>query len=188
MAPNPNVVLREKPARGRSAREAADTGNIVGPILALIITSVVGWLAVTVPWARRWVYSGSAIESILIIYGAATHDHFSRYMPLWTTLAFLNLVYAVAATSPQLHVYFVALCYTSTLFTSLLVFPAVTKYLSKGLKSLLKLLRVGRDRIVFSDLPALKIDAGVSGLLVLRCLAFSLSDLTIEAHGIELGE
>ena len=44
-----------------------------------------------------------------------------------------------------------------------------------------------RDKVAFFNLPSLVIDTKLDGLLTIRGLTFSILDLTIELHGIEVG-
>lgn len=43
------------------------------------------------------------------------------------------------------------------------------------------------DKIALFDIPALEIDTEVDGLMVIRAVTFSLSTLTLVAHGVEVG-
>lgn len=43
------------------------------------------------------------------------------------------------------------------------------------------------DKIAFFDIPALEIDTEVDGLMVLRGITFSLSNLSFVVHGVEVG-
>jgi hypothetical protein len=45
-----------------------------------------------------------------------------------------------------------------------------------------------RDKVAFFHLPSLVIDTNLDGLVTVRGLTFSILDLSIELHGIEVGE
>ena len=188
MPPDPNVVLRERPTRGRREREAGGTGLPAGRSSAVVGLSIVAVVILVAPWAQRWLYSGTAVESLLIIYGCATRHRVFRSVPLWLTLASLNLLYAIASTSWTLYRCFATLCYPCVLLTGLIVFPSGSHYIRSGLRSLLKHSRIAKDKIAFSNFPALELDGSITGLLVVRGLTICFSTLTIEAHGIEIGE
>jgi len=57
----------------------------------------------------------------------------------------------------------------------------------KGLRALLKQLHFIDDKIAFFNIPALEIDTDVDGLMVLRGVTFSLSNLSFVVHGVEVG-
>ena len=44
-----------------------------------------------------------------------------------------------------------------------------------------------RDKVAFFSLPSLVIDIDLDGLVTIRGVTFSILDLTIELHGIEIG-
>lgn len=181
-------MLREKPLRTRREREKSETGSSGGLAGTIISAIVVILLAATFPWSRRWLKSGTPILSILIIHGSATCNPGFRSLPLWTTLAFLNLVYAVASTSPVLYKTFSLFCYPCVLVACILVSPSASQSTGRRISSLLARSRIIKDRFVFGDLPGLQIDAGISGLVVVRGITLCLSKLTAEAHGLEIGK
>ena len=191
MVPNPIIIPRKELAeRGRSGREI-ETGRTTTPagqLGAIVSTSIVVLLVATQAWARRWLYSGSAIESLLIIYGSASGTRIFSFMPLWTVLASLNLAYAVASTSWLLYGCFAAVCYPTVLLTFLIISSSALQFMRRSMRGLLNQLHFIGDKVAFFNLPALEIDADVDGLLVVRGLTISLSTLTIEAHGVELGK
>lgn len=189
MAPNPIVIPKRKPVPEPKSRQAGGTAaGFSGLTWSLASTSLVVLLVATLPWARRWLYSAAAIESLLLIHGSAADTRILHKIPLWTLLASLNVVYAVASTSWLLYGFFAAGCYPLALFTCLCQFSVVSNFSRRRLRTLLRELHFTQDKIAFFDLPALEIDVDVNGLFVVRGLTISLSSLTIEAHGVELGK
>ena len=71
--------------------------------------------------------------------------------------------------------------------TCLFQFEFAANFARKNLRLLLRDMHFTRDRIALFNLPALEIDTEVSGLMVVRGVTISLSDLTVVAHGIEVG-
>ncbi|TKA75445.1 hypothetical protein B0A55_04875 [Friedmanniomyces simplex] len=156
-------------------------------MLPVIWTAVVAVLLAGTDWARRWALSGSAIESLLIVYGTSKGTRILSDVPLWTLLATVNLVYAICSTSWLLYGLFTAVCYPMIGITCLVQSGTVATIARKNLRKLLKQLHFTRDKIALFNLPALEIDTDVNGLMVIRGVTISLSKLTIIAHGVELG-
>lgn len=158
-----------------------------GMIVPVLASSVLVLLLASTCWARRWLLSGCAIESLLLLYGYGYGIRILAAIPLWTLLATLNLVYAVCSTSWLLYGAFAAACYPVVLLTCLAQFSLVADFARKALRKMLRHLHFTKDKIALFNLPALEIDTDVDGLMVIRGLTISLSSLTIVAHGIELG-
>ena len=157
----------------------------------LLCTSVVIFLAATLPWAQRWLFSGCPIEALLVLYGRAVNEPGSafEFISLTSTLPCLNLVYAVASTSQLLYTCFSVLCWVSVASTGLLLFPSAWMLVVRGLFSLFRPFSRVTDSKTFKEWPALQFEATVlSGLLVVRSLTVNISSLRIEARGIEAGE
>ena len=169
---------REQDESKRAAR------GLSVPVLA---TSLVLVLVSTLQWTRRWLYSGCAVESLLIVYGYGTGSRILPSVHLWTLLASVNLIYAVCSTSWLLYGFFTAVCYPCVLFTCLTQSTMAANLVRRSLRRWLRQLHFTRDKIALFDLPALELDTDVDGLFVVRGITISLSSLTIVAHGIELG-
>ena len=138
-------------------------------------------------WPKRWLLSGAPIFTYVLLLGASKNYRVLPIIPLWTILATLHLIYAVAATSWLLYWLFLTSCYPLIFLTCLSQFNTVARFVRQRLRSLLRHLHFVNDKIAFFDLPALEIDTAVDGLMVVRGLTISLSSLTILAHGIEVG-
>ncbi|KAK5124085.1 hypothetical protein LTR08_006101 [Meristemomyces frigidus] len=164
--------------------DAPNPATLTTPLIA---TCALIAAVATLQWTRRWLLSGCAIESLLILFGASLGSRIFHTIPLWTLLAFLNLAYAVSATSWLLYGFFAAACYPSILLTCLFQFAFAADFARKSSRRALRQLQFTRDKIALFNLPALEIDTDVNGLFVVRGVTISLSSLSIEAHGIELG-
>ena len=186
MAPNPFVVLRRRDYPKAESSDARDTALNVS--IAILLTSLVVVLAATLHWAERWLLSGAAIESLLLVYGSSAGSRILPEIPLWSLPATLNLLYAVPATSWLLYGVFAAIAYPTLLFTCLFQFTAVADFARKYLRKLLRGLHFTRDKIAIFGLPALEIDTDVRGLFVVRGVTMSVSSLTVVAYGLELGK
>lgn len=187
MAPNPIMVPRKRMPRRSSfyvgERRSSPT---IAPLLVAL--SVVVALVATLSWPRRWLISGAAIETLLIIYGSGNGYRIFPDVPLWTLLSSLNLIYAICSTSWLLFGAFSLACYPTILLTSLSQFPAIARMGRVALRKCLgQYSHFIHDKVAFFNLPALEIDTDVDGLFVIRGITFSISSLTLVAHGIELG-
>jgi hypothetical protein len=177
------AIIEGAPASPRAVAATQPSG--LG--LPVILTACVVLLGAAADWARRWILSGAAMHSLLVLYGYGYGSRVFPDIPLWTLLTSFNLLYAVCSTSWLLYGCFTVLCYPALLLTCLLQFETAAKIARKYLRLLLKQLHFTRDKIALFNLPALEIDTDVDGLFVIRGVTISLSTLTIVAHGIELG-
>jgi hypothetical protein len=167
------------------AAAAVQTSGLGVPVL---LTACVVLLGAAAEWARHWILSGAAMQSLLVLYGYGYGSRVLPDIPLWTLLTSFNLLYAVCSTSWLLYGVFAFACYPAILLTCLLQFEFAATTARKYLRLLLKQLHFTRDKIALFNLPALEIDTDVDGLFVIRGVTISLSTLTIVAHGIELGQ
>lgn len=136
-------------------------------------------------WPLRWFISGAPALTYSILLGSAAGYRILPFIPLWTLIAFINLIYSVAATSWLLYWVYLSVCYPMIFLSCLYQFTFVARFVRTRLRALLRELQFINDKIAFFDLPALEIDVDVEGLMCIRGLTFSLSSLTIVAHGIE---
>jgi hypothetical protein len=113
--------------------------------------------------------------------------HVLEYLPLWSLIAILNLVYAVASTSWLLHGLFVITCYSVILLACFVQFSFFAYMVRQLLRSTLKHLHIVNDKIASFDISALETNTDVTGLMVIRGFSITLSTMTILAHGVELG-
>ncbi|KAK6082303.1 hypothetical protein SCUP515_02595 [Seiridium cupressi] len=188
MAPNPIMIPRKPVPKSAPPNQSDSRRTSPGHAKTMVAASVLVLLVATVHWARRWLLSGAAIETLLILYANGENDRILPSVPLWSLLSTLNLIYAVSSTSWLLYSLFTAACYPVILLTSLAQFPAVGHVFRRFLrKTLGKDPHFIKDQLALFNLPALEIDTEVNGLFVIRGVTISLSSLTIVAHGIEVG-
>lgn len=173
--------------RKRQSTEYRQAQGRLGITWALLALSFIALLISTSTWTRWWLISGAAFETIIILAGASFGNRIFPSVPLWTLLASFNLVYAVVSTSWLLLALFTAGCWPFIFLTCLFQFTFCANQARKALRAVLRDLHFTRDRIAFFNLPALEIDTEVDGLLVIRGVTISLSDLTLVAHGVEVG-
>ncbi|KAH0342428.1 hypothetical protein KCU81_g5711, partial [Aureobasidium melanogenum] len=138
-------------------------------------------------WPLRWILSGAAILTFVILSGAANGHRILPFFNIWSLLLLINLFYGVAATSWLLHGAFVATCYPAIFLTCLFQFDPVGRFVRRRIRNVLKQLQFIDDQIAFFDIPALEIDVDVNGLMNIRGMTFRLSSLMIIAHGVEVG-
>ncbi|KXT12366.1 hypothetical protein AC579_588 [Pseudocercospora musae] len=187
MAPNP-IMIPRKPVPQASQIHGNRKDVSKGFSAAVLATSTVVLLCAATSWARRWLYSGAAIETLLLIHGHAHENRILEGAPLWTVLATYNLIYAICSTSWLLHALFVAATYPAIFLTSLNQFPRIANFARRRLRKFLGgQPHFIRDKLALFNLPALEIDTDVDGLFVVRGVTFSFLTLTLIAHGCELG-
>ncbi|KAG6092893.1 hypothetical protein E4U30_004845 [Claviceps sp. LM220 group G6] len=138
-------------------------------------------------WARRWVKSGAPALSLFILLGEANGKRILPFVHLWTLFATVNLIYAIASTSWLLYWVFTAICYPAIFITCLFQFQAASALTRKFMRVFIRQLHFIGDKVAFFEIPALEIDTEVDGLMVLRGITFSLSTLSFEVHGVEVG-
>lgn len=158
--------------------------------ICFLSTSFLALLVATTPWARHWLYSGAAVETLLVLWGWEVECRILPRVPLWSLLSSLNLVYAVCSTSWLLNGFFTAACWPWIFVTCLVQSPTVARSARRVLRKVLKKYpsHFVKDKIALFNLPALEIDTDVDGLMVIRAVTMSLSSLTLVAHGVEVGE
>jgi hypothetical protein len=140
-------------------------------------------LAMIASWARCYLTSGCAVESLLLIAGPSKHKSVPRY----ALLGALNIAYLLASTSWLFHLAFAAVCWPLIALTCIVQYAAVSSFTRNRLRSWLKLVHFYRDKVAFFNLPSLVIDTELDGLVTIRGCTFSILDLSIEFHGIEVG-
>ncbi|KAG6038227.1 hypothetical protein E4U41_004420 [Claviceps citrina] len=138
-------------------------------------------------WARRWAISGAPVLTLFILEGEAKGNRILPFAHVWQLFTTINLAYAIASTSWLLYWVFAALCYPSIFITCLFQFPAVSAVTRNFLRVFIAQLHFIGDKVAFFNIPALEIDTEVGGLMVLRGITFSLSTLSFEVHGVEVG-
>ncbi|KAM0721802.1 hypothetical protein Q7P37_002727 [Cladosporium fusiforme] len=139
-------------------------------------------LALASSGPRGWLYSGCAIESLLLLFGPPQHWSISRY----GLLSYLHVFYAFASTSWLFHAIFTFFCWPLILATCLAQHAALSSFTRGRLRSLMKFAHFYRDKVAFFGLPSLVFDSGVDGLMTIRGITVSILDLNIQLHGIEI--
>lgn len=188
MALDPLLKHRRKRSNPSKQEKVDPVGHLHGLLSTPSLFAATCVLLVALyEWPKRWVLSGVPILTYCVLLGALRGYRILSFIPLWTLLATLHLVYAVAATSWLLYWVFALNCYPAIFLTCLFQFDFVADLVRRNLRSLLKQLQIVKDKIALFDIPALEIDTEVDGLMVVRGLTISLSSLTIIAHGVEVG-
>ncbi|CZS99002.1 uncharacterized protein RCO7_00399 [Rhynchosporium graminicola] len=153
----------------------------------LLFASLTFLLSALYGWPRRWVKSGAPLLQFFILLGDSNGYRVLPSIALWPILSTFNLGYSICSTSWLLYGIFAATCYPTILLICLFQFESVGNFARKGLRALLKHLHFIDDKIAFFNIPALEIDTDVDGLMVLRGATFSLSNLSLVVHGVEVG-
>ena len=139
------------------------------------------------PIIQRWLYSGCGILVLLLVHGYLTGCRPRQKISLAASLVLINSIYAVATTSWLLFGVLKTISYAAIPLVCLIVSPAAGRLSRRALRRILRGLSFTDHKIAYFHPPALRIDTEVEGLFVVRGLTFTLADLTVEAHGIELG-
>jgi hypothetical protein len=187
MAPNPIVIPRNVLKQPVQQAKVDPLYRICYIPTSIAFASTVTFLIIKYSWAQNWLFSGTPVLTYLILVGASHGHRILPFLHLWTLLATINLFYSIACTSWLLNAFYAAGCWPAILMTSLFQFDIVGTLARRRLRTILSQLHFVNDKIALFDIPALEIDVNVAGLLVIRGLTISLSSLTFEAHGIELG-
>lgn len=187
MAPNPVVIPRTVIKDPTNQVKVDPLYRICRIPTSLAFATIVALLVAKFDWPRSWLWSGAAIQTYLILVGASYGYRILYFLHLWTLLASINLIYAVASTSWLLNGLFTATCWPAILLTSLFQFENAAYFTRGKLRAFISQLQFVNDKIAFFNIPALEIDVDIAGLLVVRGITLSLSSLTVEAHGIEVG-
>lgn len=141
-------------------------------------------LAAITSSVHRYLTSGCAAETLLLLTGPPHHWS----IPKLTLIAILNICWGLAATSWLFHIIFVVVCWPLVLATSALQYAAVSKLTRKWCRKIWKNAHFSKDRVAWFGIPSLKLDINISGLVTIRGVTFSLLDLALELHGIEICE
>lgn len=156
-------------------------------VSALIWPVLSAWalraLALLSAYARSWLLSGSAIETLLLLSGPSLQSD----VPSWVLVLCLNIIYTVASTSWLLHIVFATICWPLVLATSIIQYVLISRFTRSRLRWLLKELHFHRDKVAFFDFPVLIIDTGISGFAAVQGVTVSILTLTIEIHSIDFG-
>lgn len=188
MAPNPIIIPRHRPSTTSQSQHGRkqDSGSLAWrsrkdvPLTLLFISGLLLGFLTHPKWTNKWVWSGAAIETALIIISAQGSSIRLR-------LAFLNLAFLVFSSSWVLLPFFSTACYGIAVVQCITSFPIVSSGSRRLLRKALPSVCFFEDKIAVFDIPALQIDTEVNGLFVVRGLTISLLDFRIEAQGIELG-
>ena len=155
--------------------------------LPTLFLAVLALQLALLPWPIRWLRSGAPILTFLLFQTDASGRRVLSWAHPWSLFATVNLTYVVASTSWLLYWVFTATCYLSIYTTSLVQFTIVGTLTRQVMRAFLRQLQFADDKVALFDIPALEIDTEVHGLMVLRGVTLSLSTLTLEVHGVEVG-
>ncbi|KAM0719459.1 hypothetical protein Q7P37_005364 [Cladosporium fusiforme] len=160
--------------------------TFANPALSLFWLVSSAWaicaLALFSDYARGWVSSGTAFETLLLIFGPALQSR----LPLLVSLFSLNAIYTIASTSWLLHIIFTTLCWPLVLATSIAQYVAISSFTRSRLRWLLRRVHFYRDKVAFFEFPVLTIDTGIGGFVAVDGLTASLMTLSVEFHSIAL--
>jgi hypothetical protein len=187
MAPRPVLDTQRRGTAGQPESAAERKASTIEIVAAYGSIATIAWLVKSFTWAQRWLVSGCAIQSLLIVSGSLSNTTAFRRISLWLTLALLNVFYAFVSTSWLQYRLFMAVCWSCVVVTILLVSSITSRMTRKIFRQLLRQGHFVKDGIAFFDMPALHLDSNSEGLIVVRGWTVSLTTFTIEAHGIEIG-
>lgn len=161
------------------------TSSSLGGELAWLFLSALAVcaLACVSGWVRSWLFSGSAVETLLILFGPLLQS----VVPPWVLVLYLNAIYAVASTSWLLRIVFSIICWPLVVATSIAQYVLISSFTRAKLRWLLHQMHFYRDKVAFFSFPVLIIDAEISGFVAVEGVTASLLNLSIEFHSIDIG-
>ncbi|KAJ8064713.1 hypothetical protein OCU04_007033 [Sclerotinia nivalis] len=186
---------------------------ISSPYLYLLL--ILG-LCIPCRWPVYWLMSGAPVLEAVLLAGAAggrsgewekkgkgsegldnssaESNACTRILPgfpLWPLTTTLDLTYCICSTSWLLYYLFTVTCWGSIPIICLFQFPLAGRLLRKQLRKILLSKTFGLqfidDRIGIFDIPGLEIDTEVDGLVVVRGVTVTLSEMSLTVHGVEVG-
>ena len=162
------------------------TSSSLGGELAWLFLSALAVcaLAFVFGWVRSWLFSGSAVESLLILFGPLLQT----VVPPWALVLCLNAIYAVASTSWLLHIVFTIFCWPLVVATSIAQYVLISSFTRGKLRWLLHQMHFYQDKVAFFAFPVLIIDADISGFVAVQGVTVSLLNLSVEFHSIDIGK
>lgn len=154
-------------------------------LFALVAKAFIGQSS----WAYTWIVSGAAPLSFILVSGEVQHPktRIFSWASIWILLVLINLAEAAASTSWLFFGIFTCLCWPMIFLASLFHWQFFAEWTRIVLRKVLYFVHFASDTIALFDLPALEIDVDVAGLMVIRGVKVSLSNLTLTAYGIEVG-
>jgi hypothetical protein len=132
---------------------------------------------------RTWLGSGSAVETLLLLFGPSPQT----VVPSWVPALCLNAIYAIASTSWLLSIVFTAVCWPLVLATSITQYVLISSFTRGQLRWLLHQMHFYQDKVAFFSFPVLIIDTDISGFVAVHGVTASLLTLSIEFHSIDIG-
>lgn len=162
----------------------ASSSSLGGELTLLFVSALaICALAFVSGWVRSWLFSGSAVESLLLLSGPVLQT----VVPPWVPALCLNAIYAVASTSWLLHIVFTVLCWPLVVATSIAQYVLISSFTRGRLRWLLHQMHFYQDKVAFFSFPVLIIDADISGFVAVEGVTASLLSLSIEFHSIDIG-
>jgi hypothetical protein len=160
------------------------TSPLGGEIAWLFLSALtVCALAFISGWVRSWLFSGSAVETLLLLFGPLLQT----VVPSWVLVLCLNAVYAVASTSWLLRIFFTVFCWPLVVATSIAQYVLISSFTRSQLRWLLHQMHFHRDKVAFFSFPVLIIDADITGFVAVQGVTASLLNLSVEFHSIDIG-
>jgi hypothetical protein len=162
------------------ARSPSLGGELVWLFLSALAVCALAFVS---GWTRSWLLSGSAVQTLLLLFG----PELQTVVPSWVPAICLNAIYAVASTSWLLHICFTAACWPLVVATSITQYVLISSFTRGKLRWLLHQMHFHRDKVAFFSFPVLIIDADISGFVAVHGVTASLLTLSIEFHSIDIG-
>lgn len=138
-------------------------------------------------WSWRWWISGAPLLTMALLSGKLGRLSTSPTL-LVCALALVNIVYALFSTSWLFYDFYIVVCYPTAFLLAVVSSRRLQRAARRFLRVVLRTFHFYEDKLAFFDLPALNIDDGeVPCLLVVRGFTFTVSSMTLEVHGVEVG-
>ena len=138
-------------------------------------------------WRIQWMVSGTPLLMLCLLLGASNGRRILPFIPLWFLLSAINIVYSVVSPSWVLLVMYSSTIYPTILFAAITQFDLCGWLVRRSLRRVLTQVSFVDDTIALFQVPSLKLDVDVDGLMVVRAVTMQLSRLRVKAFGIEVG-
>ncbi|EPS44801.1 hypothetical protein H072_1203 [Dactylellina haptotyla CBS 200.50] len=138
-------------------------------------------------WSLRWWLSGIPLLCFLILLGAHKSElpntHPAQRLPYIAAILFIHLI---LSTSWLAYYILAVLTWPFVAILAIANYTVLQGIVRKSMREMGRDMHYFQDKIACFDLPALDIDVRANGMMVIEGATFTLSTLTLEAHGIEV--
>lgn len=138
-------------------------------------------------WPVRYFKSGAPFLSFALLLGKPG-ALLGSPLALTLSIGAITVAYLACETSWLFYYVYMAICWPTTLITSLVRSSRLQRRTRQLLRVLLGKLYLFGDRVAVFDIPAIEVDDGdVPVVLAIRGVTWTLSTMTFRVHAVEVG-